>query len=111
MGNSQGTSSKQKIPKLILIEGMLWKVKRVKSLHHNNKKCHGICDYNRREILVDSNIRGEVLMETMVHEITHALIHDLKIRLNFKNDEKLSDGVGRIMAQLFHLRMKRNDLT
>lgn len=94
------------IPKKIYIENHLWRVKKRRNLKYNNTKCYGLCDYETRTLFIDSSLNGFLLKEALVHEITHALMHELKLRISYNTDEKICDSVGRTIAKLFNLTMK-----
>jgi len=44
---------------------------------------NGLCDWNERVILVNTDLRGLWLLATIVHEICHAITYDKKISGRF----------------------------
>lgn len=96
-----------KLPKSVLIKGERWHLKKTKNLHDDKGDlCLGICDYEKRVIQVDPEQNNEMFLYTLIHELMHASLHELHIDISDDLNEVISDGVGFILSQLFHIKFK-----
>lgn len=55
-----------------IIAGHRWTVRFVRSITHEGISCDGLCDYEKREIRIRSDLRGKALADTLLHEGMHA---------------------------------------
>lgn len=63
------------IPKTFELLGSTWRVKKVKDLRHDGKKCLGVCHSDKRVIEIDALVfkDPDELQHTWEHEINHAI--------------------------------------
>jgi len=58
----------------VWIGSQKWKIVRTTKLGQNNE---GECHYSNKTMLVRSTLRGEALLEVVIHELLHARFPDL----------------------------------
>lgn len=75
-----------KLPKSINILGLTYKVQTA-SLINENIDQEGECNYRRQEITIKENIPDDRALETLMHEIVHAILGGL--RLEKENDDEM----------------------
>ena len=85
-GNTLGSKSRSrsaKVPKALTINGERWTVVRANLARRG---LWGLCVHTKREIRLDSGLRGQELAETFLHEVLHACLPE---RFNAKTEEKM----------------------
>ncbi len=65
-----------KIPAVVLIKGVEWKVKRVWKLQVDGEDCLGSTDSDKREIKIVHGLKGEELLDCYLHEYLHAIFFE-----------------------------------
>lgn len=90
---------KKDYPKELLIGDNIWKIKFVSLKKHDTKKsiCLGLCDPEKKEILIRTGQDYVTTLNTIFHEVLHSLEYEYDIELNHKHVYKLGDA----MAQLY----------
>lgn len=93
-----------KVPNILIIRDQEWAVKREANLSYRGNDCHGLADFENRTIYLNSNLTGELLELTLLHETLHASIYELGF--NLKKEEELVDGLSKIICQIFKMKLK-----
>lgn len=62
-----------KLPKYIIVLGKKYSIKQEYDLHHNNLSVHGVIDFDKKTIRIDSEQNNENKLITLIHEIGHAV--------------------------------------
>ena len=96
-----------KLPKNLYVFGEKYSLKRVKGL-----AAKGICgEVNRdtKEIIIDSNLKGSELHETIIHEVGHCVFHEVSLYQSISHDleEVIVDTIAKALAKNFDLRAKK----
>lgn len=88
------------------IKGEKWKIRQKFSLKdEKGDLCFGLCDYNSKTIYLEQDqSRGEML-DTLVHETLHAIIHELEMDLG-PLDEPLVRGITKELLRNFTIKPK-----
>lgn len=69
------------------------------------EKCDGLCVFTQRKVYVD--ICGEDPLDTLIHELAHAEIHELGLELSEREEEKLVRAFAGLIAVNFNISYKR----
>lgn len=96
---------------MVNILGDWWKVSTVESnspylLNDSGNFSYGCCDYAKYSIYIDEMIFGDLLLEVLQHEITHALCATLHLGNNISQEDvaiicgKYADDINRICEEL-----------
>lgn len=96
---------------MICILGDWWQVIGVDSnspylLNDDDEYAYGCCDYIRHTIYIDEMLSGELLLEVLQHEVTHALCMTLHLGENISQEDvaimcgKYADDINRICEEL-----------
>lgn len=90
-----------KLPKEVKISGMVYKVIPTKEpLIDGNIRAYGHVDFETREITIDVSLRDEQgHMQTLLHEILHAIVYDRDIDLG-ENEEIIIDQLAKGLYQV-----------
>ena len=105
-------------PKRLNICGKLYKVRYFKNRldvdPESNEPLWGACHFNNREIRIYSGADGPDLMDTVIHEITHAILHEHQVLLAMvgePNEEAfVNDLASAITDCLIRNKLVRGDL-
>lgn len=68
-----------KLRKTITIRGKSWKLERKRLAKNKVEELHGLCyGEPERRIVICATLKGDDLLETIIHEQTHGFFPDLK---------------------------------
>lgn len=81
------------------VSGVRYTVKAVKGLMAN-ENIYGRCHKSSKQIFVDSELKGEALQLTLIHELTHALIHEVAAdqAIHWSLEEVICEAVAKAMV-------------
>ena len=90
----------------LFIKDKQWKIKvQDQVFDENNHECFGLCDYYRRTITIAKNQTDRELVDSLLHEILHALFHEYDIEMSAKKDEKVVRELTKLILHCFTLKV------
>lgn len=100
-----------KIPTKLTIKGKQWKVRFKKDLAEDGDLLLGLADFEKRTIFLCKSIPPEDLPKIFLHELTHAVLHELHVTGNSGSlpllvEEILCDGFSQVLLDLFELKWR-----
>jgi len=84
--------------------------RKIKVKYKTLLNCYGEYDPNKYILYLDQNIKGEVLFNTIVHELFHIIIAEADIDVNQKGEEPIAQEVGDGYTKIFKQNPKLWDL-
>ena len=80
--------------------------KRIKVIYSDLLKtdaCYGLYDTNKQTVNFDQNMKGEVFLNTLLHEIFHIIIFNEGLKVKDRGEEPivmaLGDGLTKVLKQ------------
>lgn len=64
------------LPKHIIVLGQKYSIKQKYDLYHNNTPVHGLVDFDKKLIIIDSEQSNDQKLITLLHEIGHAVVKE-----------------------------------
>ena len=68
----------------------------------------GQLDFSKAEITINKSLCPEIIKETMIHEVIHAILRHIG-RLDLTEDETFTQGLANAMYQSFELRIEDSE--
>jgi Zn-dependent peptidase ImmA (M78 family) len=93
-----------KIPRRWLVGDNVWTVKFVRKFKWDGVKdsdLMGLCDPERQEILIKVGIDQKDRIETLVHELLHAIEFEYDIKIGHKLIKKLEGPITKLIIENF----------
>ncbi len=93
--------------KQIVVKGEPWKIEISKELRDiNGAECDGLCDYATKTIFLDSALRGSARMESLLHEVCHAVLHESHLEFDSKLDEAIAGNMASALVKIYQFKLK-----
>lgn len=93
--------------KSIDIKGQYWKIKYEPDIKDDDgNPCWGLCVYEKRTILIDSESGPRQQKKTLNHEALHALFAALHIDLDPDLEERIVNSVEEFYDEKYYLKLK-----
>lgn len=90
-----------KTPNFVIIKGEKWRISwRKKLIGEKNEELWGDCDYEKRIIRLSKAQPDNMKLSTLIHELTHAGLHELHVDISSDLNEVICDGLGYIFSQI-----------
>lgn len=87
-----------RIPKQFKLKGKNWRiVYEVDPKADDGTVCDGMCDFDTRTIILDSNLKGKKRKATFLHELFHVVVHEAHINPGVR----FSGGVEEVLCDAF----------
>lgn len=93
-----------RIPRCFLIGDNVWTVKFVRKFNWDGVKdsdLMGLCDPEKQEILIKSGLKPIERLETLVHELFHAIECEYDIKIEHKLIYKIESLVTKLLVDNF----------
>lgn len=79
--------NKSKIPRSVTILGRKFRVRLVNGIKYGEEYAAGLCDFNKKLILLDKNQSEEDLLVTLAHESYHVALQVVGLEQCMNNSE------------------------
>lgn len=89
------------MPKSIRVGNLTYKVFAQRSVQMDMMQCMGVCLLDKSEIWVSPDLHDEMLAETLLHEVLHAIHANFDLDDN-SDEERFTLLTARGLAQLWH---------
>lgn len=100
-----------RIPGQFQLKGKTWLVvfrKRVK--HEDGEICAGLCEFDKRRILIAKDLPEDKIIATFLHELVHATLFEAHLQENtglaIQAEEIVCDAIADMLGNCFELRWK-----
>jgi len=93
--------------KLLMIFGECVEIREVDNLLHDEQTAGDYCS-RTKTIRIDSSLRGDEFLTTLIHELVHALSDRISIRqaLDHQTEEIIADTFAKAIVENFRLKLK-----
>lgn len=89
------------------IFGELFKLKRSETIETHG--VYGYCDPNKLEIVIDQSLDGTLFLETLIHEIGHAVFYRTGIRqtkMPLEVEEIICENISKALIENLDIKIK-----
>jgi len=90
-----------KLPGIIYIGHRKIKIKEISPKTADKDKIYGDFDSQQDLIRIDKSLKNEKKLNTLLHEIAHALLDHFNAELNKKDEEKVCEVLGSGLSDVF----------
>lgn len=92
---------KPKIPKEMMIGDELWSVRFTRNIPSKDKDLYGLCDPSDKTIYIRPGLSYRQRLDTLIHELIHALEFEHGFELEHKHVYKIAEGLVNIWLENF----------
>jgi len=84
--------------------------RKIKITYKNLEDCYGLYDPNKQILYLDQNMKGERLLNTIIHELFHVICFNENIDVNQRGEEPIAKAVGDGYTKIFKQNPKLWDI-
>lgn len=93
-----------RIPRSILIKNKLWKIRQKTNLTDDyGNLVYGLCCYESKTLWIERAVGKKLKSQILLHEVLHGCFFELKAKLSFKEDERITQGLEEILLKSFRI--------
>lgn len=100
-----------RIPKSFTCKGKRWKIRTKRRLKIDGEELDGLCDFNKRIIYLNADLKAKQRARVLKHELGHVMIHEAHInpgtRFSESVEEIICDAFEDFLTTLFTIKWKK----